>query len=108
MEEVKENIEEKIYPERTFRKNLTMGILEDLDIPLDKLDKIDDLVKTTKDLAFNRDLMNALILTGPPITRDTDPDELVDLVPKLTSFLEKSRRLTAARDSLKMNRSPKR
>lgn len=93
---------------RKYADKLTIGILEDADIPISRLQKIINKERepTTGDFQIIRLLANASMIEGEPFTRDMPMESLVELLEFRKSFLAKSR-LKSAKETLKQKRSPK-
>lgn len=70
---------------RKFRSKITLGVLEDLDMNIDEMSDIANLRKMK--LPMLRLFINAMMIEGEPITRDSDPSELETILPELSSFL---------------------
>jgi hypothetical protein len=90
---------------RKFRDKITIGVLEDMDMTIDEMSDIANLRKMK--LPMLRLFINAMILEGEPITRESDPRELESIIPELSSFLGLSQRKELAKERLKQNRMPK-
>ena len=98
--------EEKIKKERKYVKKLTMGVIEDADIPINELKKLKEGNITTKNFCIIRKLANAAMIEGEPFTRDSDADQMEELTEFMDSFLGKSR-AESAKEKMKQRRSPK-
>lgn len=105
MDKINEKIEEK--KERKYVKKLTMGVIEDADIPIPELEKLKGSDKTTKSFSIIRKLANAAMIEGEPFTRESSFEEMEELTKFIESFLGQSR-LSSAKENLKQKRSPKR
>jgi len=105
MEETKQEVEQ-VEVKRKFRSKITLGVLEDMGLTVNEMRDLGDLQEMQ--LPMLRKFLNAMIIEGEPITRDTDPFELINIIPELESFLEKSQRIELAKERLKQSRMPKR
>ena len=97
--------EVEVVPKRKFRKEITVGVLEQLDMTIGELSELNDL-KNMKPV-FLRKFINAMMLEGKPITVDTGAEELQEIIAELSSFLELSQRRELAKERLRENRLPK-
>ena len=95
----------EVVPKRKFRTEITIGVLEQLDLSVGELSELKDLKKMKP--TFLRKFINAMMIEGAPITTETGASELEDLIKDLSSFLELSQRKSLAKEKLRENRLPK-
>jgi hypothetical protein len=90
---------------KTFVNKINMGVLEDLDMSLEEFQNFKQTfnIKNLK-VGKLRTLLNAFIVEGK-LTRESDPEELVEVVEGLKSFLEKGRKMKAVKSKLRQKRS---
>jgi hypothetical protein len=91
----------------TFRTEITVGLLEDLDLDASQLRKLPELIKQGKmKIKWMREIVNAMIIDGPKITRDSSALVLTKAFKEWASFFGQRRRISEKKQELKGNRTP--